>query len=123
MYKLINITSILRLIDGAIIPADDNNNDYIAYLNWAKDNVIEPADIPLKVFQPLSPAQVRLVLEQFGLLASVESAVALGTKKLQVEWQFRNEFARDNTTLLIMAAALGMTAEQVDNMFNIGITL
>ena len=123
MYKIINSTSILRLEDGAIIPDDEKNSDYIAYLKWAKDNVIEPADIPLKVFSPLSPAQVRLVLEQFGLLASVEAAVALGTKTLQVEWEFRNEFARDNTTLLIMAAALGMTTDQVDNMFNIGITL
>ena len=75
------------------------------------------------LLKPLSPAQVRLVLDQFGLLAQVEAAVALGDKKLKVEWEFRTEFARDNATLLSMATALGMTATQVDSMFEIGATL
>ena len=102
--------------------------------NLATGVVTEYADavvalIPLTVVQkrallnPLSPAQVRLVLDQFGLLAQVEAAVALGDKKLKVEWEFRTEFARDNATLLSMATALGMTATQVDSMFEIGATL
>lgn len=77
----------------------------------------------VKNYKPLSPAQVRLVLDQFGLLAQVEAAVLAGPKKLQVEWEFRTEFARDNATLLSMASALGMTSAQLDNMFEIGVTL
>lgn len=76
-----------------------------------------------KALKPLSPAQVRLVLDQFGLLAQVETAVAVGDKKLKLEWEFRTEFARDNVTLLGMATALGMTPTQVDSMFEIGATL
>lgn len=75
------------------------------------------------LLRPLSPAQVRLVLDQFGLLTQVESAVALGNKKLKVEWEFRTEFARNNAVLMSMASALGITDAQLDQMFSIGITL
>lgn len=73
--------------------------------------------------KPLAPAQIRLVLDQFGLLAQVESAVAAGDKKLKVEWEFRIEFTRENATLNAMATALGLTAAQLDKMFEVGATL
>jgi hypothetical protein len=51
MYKLAtNPTSgtpnsVLRLSDGACIPFDPDNTDYIAYLKWIEEgNVPTPAD-------------------------------------------------------------------------------
>jgi hypothetical protein len=42
MYKLINGSSILRILDNASIPFDPANTDYIAYLAWiAEGNVPE----------------------------------------------------------------------------------
>lgn len=48
MYKQIyQSTSILRLADGAIIPADSGNRDYQEYLAWsALGNTALPADQP-----------------------------------------------------------------------------
>ena len=50
MYKLTNTTSILRTVDGAIIPSDGVNTDYAAYLAWiAEGNTPESADQPTQV--------------------------------------------------------------------------
>jgi hypothetical protein len=47
MYKLIDSTTILRTTDGASIPNDPANVDYVAYLSWlALGNTPEPAYIP-----------------------------------------------------------------------------
>lgn len=76
-----------------------------------------------KEFPPLNPAQVRLVLNQFGLLDIVETAIKSSDRSLQIEWEFRTEFARDNTLLLTMATTLGITDLQLDLMFEAGILL
>jgi hypothetical protein len=37
MYQLTNSTSILRLEDNSLIPADECNSDYIIYLQWLEE--------------------------------------------------------------------------------------
>lgn len=62
MYKLTNTTSILRIADGACIPANEANTDYQAYLAWlAEGNTPEPADQPT----------------QAQIIASIASAIQL----------------------------------------------
>ena len=47
MYQLTTSTSILRLSDGAFIPADPANTDYAAYQAWLDaGNTPEPAPAP-----------------------------------------------------------------------------
>ena len=72
---------------------------------------------------PLNPAQVRLALNKFGLLDTVEAAIKSGDKSLQIEWEFRTEFSRDNDLLLSMATALNITDTQLDDMFSMGASL
>lgn len=47
MYQLITSTNILRISDGAFIPADPANTDYAAYQAWLDaGNTPEPAPPP-----------------------------------------------------------------------------
>lgn len=61
MYKLLeNTTSVIRLSDGDTVPADANNVDGLAYLEWlAAGNVPEPAYTPT-VQQTLEDIRVAL---------------------------------------------------------------
>jgi hypothetical protein len=46
-YRLTSGTSVLRLADGASIPADVSNRDYWSYTQWlAAGNTPDPAPIP-----------------------------------------------------------------------------
>jgi hypothetical protein len=47
MYQLIDQNTVQRLSDNAFIPFDNQNVDYVAYLEWlAEGNVPTPADQP-----------------------------------------------------------------------------
>jgi len=72
---------------------------------------------------PLSAWQVRKVLTQFGLRVTVEAAISQADQTTKDAWQFANEFARDDAILNAMANAIGITPEQLDQMFEVGITL
>ncbi len=55
MYKLLQSLDVTRISDGAYIPANEGNRDYVDYLAWVSEgNTPEPADPPPAVYPRLS---------------------------------------------------------------------
>ena len=70
MYKLTISPSIIRLSDGASIPADPANTDYAGYLQWLSEgNAPQPADIPVPpTYSELRAAAYPSFADQFDTI-------------------------------------------------------
>ena len=69
-----------------------------------------------QVPQSITPLQAKLQLLKLGLLDEVEALVT-GDRTSQLYWEYASVIERDNEILLMMAEQLGLTSEQVDEMF------
>ena len=69
-----------------------------------------------QVPQSVTPLQAKLQLLKLGLLDEVEALVT-GDRAAQLYWEYASVVERDNAVLLLMANSIGLTSEQVDEMF------
>lgn len=85
--------------------------------------VIEPAN-PIPP-QPIivSPRQIRQALTASGLRASVEAAVAAGDQDVKDWWEFATTFESNHPMVVGMATGLGVTEQQLTNLFNLAKSL
>lgn len=78
---------------------------------------------PLPPPATLTARQIRLALNQMGLRDAVEAAVAAGPRDLRDWWEYSIELHRDHPMIATMADAIGVTAEQVDALWRLGVGL
>ena len=68
--------------------------------------------------QTLTPRQIRLILTSKGLRQQVEDLVAESNDyDLKDWWEYSLEYKRDNEILISLGVQIGLTSEQIDNMF------
>ena len=70
--------------------------------------------------QTLSSRQFWLAIEDAGLTAAIKAAVAASPARVQIEVAQATEFARNNPLLNQMAAAIGKSSADIDNIFMYG---
>lgn len=80
---------------------------------------IEPIEVP----QSITPLQARKALRITGLKNSVDNYISSLSEEKKEEWEYAIEIRRDNEIVLAGAQQLGITSEQLDNLFILGKTL
>lgn len=81
-------------------------------------------DLPVEpVPAVVTPRQIRLALNQIGLRQTVEQAVAAGSQDLKDWWEYALDIERNNALVVGMAQQLGITEQQLDDLFKLAATL
>jgi len=113
--------SIIAIIDGVpmTVPDDMANRHRQMLAEWeAQGNVIEPyVPPPEPVPSAVSMFQARAALLAAGLYEAVDAAIQQAGGVNLVAWEYATEVRRDSPLVAAMAQQLGLTDEQVDQLF------
>jgi len=128
-YKLTTFGIIIRKSDGAFIPKDEGNSDFKAYLSWLSEgNIPEDADADtVAIPSSCTRRQGRLSLLNAGKLDAVEAVIEaisdpITKRQAKIEYE-ADTWERSNSFLQSMWSALGGTAEELDALFSLAVTL
>lgn len=81
--------------------------------NWEEPVVVSP--VPEKV----SRFQARAAMYQMGLLEAAEALTTMAGGLTEIAWTDATEFRRDSPSIAGLAPHLGLTEEQIDNLFRL----
>jgi hypothetical protein len=112
MYKLTQFPEIQRMVDGAFIPPDPANTDYQQYLEWiAAGNTPDPYVPP--------PTPIPATVTRFQALDTGRTYInTLDPNNVQrLAWENATDWERTSPTLNALAAMLGLTDTEVDDLF------
>lgn len=92
-------------------------------IGWSYDgqDFTAPTQAPATVPQEITMRQARLALLDIGLLANVQTAINTlpepDKTKAQIEWEYSNALQRDNPFVTTLGTALGLSSDDIDNLF------
>ena len=95
-------------------------NEGIGWLYDGQD-FTAPPQAPATVPQEITMRQARLALLDIGLLANVQTAINTlpepDKTKAQIEWEYSNALQRNNPFVTTLGTALGLSSDDIDNLF------
>ena len=114
-YKLTGTNAVIRVSDGAVIPADPLNSDWREYQDWLAAGGVPDPYVPPPLPVPTSASKLGLkrALAEIGLWDQVKAAIA-ADPDAQEEWDLAVEIRRTDPLVQMMIDAMGLTPEQVD---------
>lgn len=102
--------------EGRFVPRDPANADYSAIV--ASGAPIEPyVAPPAPVPQEVTRFQARAALLQAGLLDQATAIIATQSTLVKMAWDEQPTWRRTSPALSAIANALGLTSDQVDELF------
>lgn len=131
MYRINTANGAIHCPDGWICypPYDDVDlPHYLDYANWVNSGN-SPEEFyeepPAPVPQAVSRFQARAALYQFGFFDQVEQMMQSPDTPMiaKLAWQDAQEFRRNSQLVNQMCTALGMTAEQIDELFRVAASI
>ncbi len=88
--------------------------------SYAGGDVVAPS-VTVPVPAEVTMRQARLALLAAGLLDDVEAAIAgmdePAKTAAQIEWEYSNALQRDNALVSVLGPALGLSSNQIDDLF------
>lgn len=72
--------------------------------------------------QVVTRRQAKRALLAAGLLDDADAAIAQAGEEAQIDWADALEFRRDNPLITAIGGALGLTSEQIDDLFRAAVT-
>lgn len=112
--------------DGMIQMSSEEVDHHINPKKYMSDEQLY--DIYVKSLKPLTRRQFKLVLLENNLLEQVETLInsvedATQRTRLQIEYSEATEFQRTSNSVKYMCNLLGLTEEQINQMWEQGLTL
>ena len=92
-------------------------------IGWLYDgeSFSPPPPNPVQIPQEITMRQARLALLDIGLLANVQTAINTlpepDKTKAQIEWEYSNALQRNNPFVTTLGTALGLSSDDIDNLF------
>ena len=106
----------------------DDAPDHQALMDEVAATYVPPPPAPPYVPQQVSPRQIRQALNrvpygEVALRQAVEAAVAAGDQDTKDWWEFATVFERTNPQVIGMGQVLGVSSEQLDDLWTLAASL
>lgn len=123
MYTINKLTGVITCPDAQEISPPYDHPRYMDYAQWVSLGNT-PSEVNTFVDATVTAYQAKAALAMMGFYDQVEQYINQDTTDtlIKLKWQYSN-FRRSDPVVLQIADALGITSEQLDDLFSLAATI